>query len=156
MRMCVQSLALLRGLGGSSVAMSCGAGSRHGSESMLLWHRLAAASLIRPLAWELQHASGEALKQTNKQKTGYLTNEMQIISCLLQCLCDEGQKKRNEKVFKILQRIFPFSSWPQAPEIQILKALGVSFLNLLEFKSQKRNSSDIWSLWEILRITDEV
>ena len=37
---------------GASVAVSCGVGRRHGSDPALLWlwHRLAAAALIQPLA----------------------------------------------------------------------------------------------------------
>ena len=47
MRMWVRSLALPRGLG-SSDAMSCGVGSRHGLDPALLWLwcKLAAAALI--------------------------------------------------------------------------------------------------------------
>ena len=46
------------------VAMSCGIGRRRGSDPALLWLwcRLAAVSLIRPLAWELPSAMGVALK----------------------------------------------------------------------------------------------
>ena len=38
---------------------------RHGSDPALLWlwYRLAAAALIRPLAWELPYATGVALKK---------------------------------------------------------------------------------------------
>ena len=43
--------------------MSCGVGGRQGSDSMLLWHRLAAAALIQPLAKELPYAAGSALKR---------------------------------------------------------------------------------------------
>ena len=48
--------------------MSCGVGCRHGSDPLLLllWHRLLAAALIQPLAWELPYASDAALK---RQKT---------------------------------------------------------------------------------------
>ena len=35
----------------------------------LLWYRLAAAALTRPLAWELPHTAGAALKRQNKTKT---------------------------------------------------------------------------------------
>ena len=55
---------------GTGIAVSCGVGRRRGSNLALLWlwHRLAAAAPIRPLAWELPYAMGEALKkQTNKQ-----------------------------------------------------------------------------------------
>ena len=46
------------------LAVSCGIGRRHSSDLALLWlwHRLAAAALIRPLARELPRASGAALK----------------------------------------------------------------------------------------------
>jgi len=33
-----------------------------------LWHRLAAAALIRPLAWELPYATGAAVKKIKKRK----------------------------------------------------------------------------------------
>ena len=48
--------------------MSCGVGRRHGLDLVLLWlwHRLAAATPIRPLAWEPPYAMGSALK---RQKT---------------------------------------------------------------------------------------
>lgn len=36
-------------------------------DSVLLWHKLVAAALIRLLAWELTYEAGAALK-TNKQK----------------------------------------------------------------------------------------
>ena len=44
--------------------MSCGVGLRCGSDLPLLWlwHRPAAAALIRPLAWEPPYATGTALK----------------------------------------------------------------------------------------------
>ena len=46
-------------------AMSCGVGSRHVSDSALLWLwcRLAAVALIRPLVWESPYAVGAALKK---------------------------------------------------------------------------------------------
>ena len=49
--------------------MSCGVGCRRGLGPGLLglWHRLVAAGLIRPLAWEPPHASGAAQK---RQKDG--------------------------------------------------------------------------------------
>ena len=45
--------------------MSCGVGHRCSSDSELLWlwHRLAAAALIRSLAWEPPYAASEALKK---------------------------------------------------------------------------------------------
>ena len=60
---------------GSGVALNCGIGRRRGSDLALLWlwHRLAATTLIGPLAWEPPCATGVALKskKTNKtQKSG--------------------------------------------------------------------------------------
>ena len=45
--------------------LACGVGRRHGSDPTLLWlwYRLAAAALIRPLAWEPPYATGAALKR---------------------------------------------------------------------------------------------
>ena len=64
MRLWVQSLALLSGLG-IRVAMSCGVGGRHGSDPALLWlwRRPAAVALIQPLALELPYAEGTILKK---------------------------------------------------------------------------------------------
>ena len=55
---------------GSSVAVSCGVGHRHGSDLALLWLwcRLAATAPIEPLAWAPPHASGAALKRQKKKK----------------------------------------------------------------------------------------
>ena len=48
--------------------MSCGVGRRRGSDPVLLglWHRPAAAALIRSLAGELPYAAGAALERKNK------------------------------------------------------------------------------------------
>ena len=57
--------------------MSCGVGSRYSLDLALLWlwHRMAAAAQIQPLAWELPYAVGAALKdQTNKTKAHKQTN----------------------------------------------------------------------------------
>ena len=53
-----------------SVAVSCGAGHRCGSdpELMWLWRRLAATAPIRPLAWGPPYATGMALKRQKKKK----------------------------------------------------------------------------------------
>ena len=50
--------------------MSCGVGDRLGSELALLWlwHRLAAATLIGPLAWEPPYAERVALEKGKKTK----------------------------------------------------------------------------------------
>ena len=64
MRMRVPSPASLSGV------VSCGVGHRLGSDlaRLWLWHRLAAAALIRPLAWEPPYATGRALKSKKKKK----------------------------------------------------------------------------------------
>ena len=50
--------------------MSCGGGSRQDSDPELLWlwHRLTAAALIQPLAWEPPSVTGAALKRIEKKK----------------------------------------------------------------------------------------
>ena len=54
----------------SGVAMSCGVGCRLSSDPMLLWlwHRLAATTPIRHLAWEPPYAAGAALEIAKRQK----------------------------------------------------------------------------------------
>ena len=49
--------------------MSCGVGQRQGSDLalLLLWCRPEAAALMRPLAWELPHALGVALKRQKQR-----------------------------------------------------------------------------------------
>ena len=49
--------------------MSCGMGGRRGLDPLLLWHRPAAAALIRPLSWELSYVIPVALKTKNKKQT---------------------------------------------------------------------------------------
>ena len=55
---------------GSGVAVSCGVGHKHGLDPVLLWlwHRLAAAAPIRPLAWESPYAMGVTLEKDQKKK----------------------------------------------------------------------------------------
>ena len=50
--------------------MSCGVGHRcsSGTESLCLWHRLAAETLIQPLVWEIPYATGVALKKKRKKE----------------------------------------------------------------------------------------
>ena len=71
MRMQVQSLASLNGLR-SGVAVSCGVGLRHSSDSALLWLwcRLVAAAPIRPLTWEPPYVVGVALKKKKQTEKG--------------------------------------------------------------------------------------
>ena len=45
--------------------MSCGVGHRCSWDS---WHRLAAVTLIQPLAWELPYATNAAIKSKKKKK----------------------------------------------------------------------------------------
>ncbi len=54
---------------GSGVAVSCGIGCRRGLDPALLWlwHRLAAAAPIGPLAWESPHAVGVALEKAKRK-----------------------------------------------------------------------------------------
>ena len=71
----------------SGVAVSCSVGHRRGSDPALLWlwHRVAAAALIQPLAWEVplchtccpkkQKKEKETNKQTNKKPTNQPTNQ---------------------------------------------------------------------------------
>ena len=51
--------------------MSCGVGYRRSSGLALLWlwHRPAARTPIRPLAWKPPYAVGAALKKKKRQKT---------------------------------------------------------------------------------------
>ena len=55
--------------------MSCGVGHRRNLEPTLLWlgRRLAAAALIRSLAWEPPYTAGSALKQDLLYSTGNST-----------------------------------------------------------------------------------
>ena len=54
----------------SGIAISCGVGHRCGSDPTLLWLwcRPAAVVPVQPLAWELPHAVGVALKSKRKKK----------------------------------------------------------------------------------------
>ena len=49
--------------------MSCGVVHRCGSDLVLLWHRLAAAAPIQPLAWEPPYAKSVALKRQKTKQT---------------------------------------------------------------------------------------
>ena len=49
--------------------VSCGVDYRLSSDPALLWHRLAAVALIRPLAWKPPYATGLALKIKTNKKT---------------------------------------------------------------------------------------
>ena len=77
--------------------MSCGVGHRQGSDLALLWlwHWLAAAALIWPLAWKPSYATGSALKKDKKiviifwvppQILDNLALKFQELEWLLKCL----------------------------------------------------------------------
>ena len=55
--------------------MSCGVGSRHSSDPLLLWlwHRSVATAPIRPLAWEPPYAASVAVKDKMKKDRNILT-----------------------------------------------------------------------------------
>ena len=70
----VWSLALLGRLR-ICIAVICGVGCRHGLDLMLLclWHSLADAAPMWPLAWELPYASSVALKgKIKKRKSNWV------------------------------------------------------------------------------------
>lgn len=71
MRMQVRYLTSLSGLRSGDAVSCTGVGRRCCSDPMLLWlwYRLAAAALIRPLAWKLPYAAGVALKKEKKSET---------------------------------------------------------------------------------------
>ena len=46
--------------------MSCDVGCKLSLDLALLWHRLAAAALIQPLAWEPPHVADVDLKKKKK------------------------------------------------------------------------------------------
>ena len=54
--------------------MNCGIGHRCDLDTawlwLCLWHRLAVAGPIQPLAWELPYATGVAVKRQKKKKGG--------------------------------------------------------------------------------------
>ena len=62
--------------------MSWGVVRRHGSDPALLWLwcRLAAAALIRPLAWEPPDAPGAALKSKNNSNNNNNTSQLILVS----------------------------------------------------------------------------
>ena len=64
------------------MAMSCGVGGRHSSESALpwLWCRPVTTAPIRPLAWEPPYAVGAALKRQIKSKE--ILVHIKLESCL--------------------------------------------------------------------------
>ena len=79
-RVRVRSLAWFSGLKDPVLPRAGGVGRTCGLDQALLWqwHRPAAAALVQPLAWELPHAMGVALKkkkerdrQTDRKKENF-------------------------------------------------------------------------------------
>ena len=84
MRMWVRLLASLGGLR-IQCCMSYGVGCRCGTDLALLWLwcRPAAAAPVGPLAWELTHAAGAALKsKKEKTKTKHKKNLLELLRFL--------------------------------------------------------------------------
>ena len=85
--------------------MSCGIGSRRGSDPMFLWlwRRPVATALIRPLAWEPPYAKGAAQEMAKKKdKTKQTKHQESTIYCLqytpfrakdIQSMKERGWKK---------------------------------------------------------------
>ena len=77
--------------------MSYGVGHRHGLDwaLLLLWWRLTATALFRPLAWETPYAMGAALKgqKTKKKKThGSKFPKFNVLKLLLKGQLSQIQK----------------------------------------------------------------
>ena len=68
--------------------MSCGVGGRCGSDLALLWLwcRLAAITIIKPLALELPYAMGAALKRQKTKKRKKKETEMPVYRWTAKCL----------------------------------------------------------------------
>ena len=65
---------------GSSVAVSCGVGRRHGSDPALLWlwYGQTATAPIRPLAWEPPYTAGAALENAKRHNNNLLPSKMEL------------------------------------------------------------------------------
>ena len=65
---------------GSGVAVSCGIGSRHNSDPVLLWLwcRSEATAPTGPLTWEPLYAESVALKSKSKKKKDSQTDEEEV------------------------------------------------------------------------------
>ena len=65
-------------------ALSCSVGHRCGSDLVVLWlwHRLAAAAPIRPLAWQLPFAVAAALEKINKNKNNLIVRKTYLTDFL--------------------------------------------------------------------------
>ena len=117
---------LAQWVGDPELAVSCGAGGRFGSDPVLLWLwcRLAVTALIRPLAGELPHAVGMALRP---------------------------KKRKEKKSFFAFLALFYFSFWPCLQHAEVPRPGSkpaprqqpeqsppcFSYLGTLEFKGHK-------------------
>ena len=111
---------------GSSIAMSCGVDGRHGLTTALLWLwcRLAAVTLIQPLARNFQkYAAGAALKRERKKKKK--AGSLRTL-CRLQGIWGGKEWQPQKHCF------FPASGWPRALTMHLLAFLdpSVSKLNV--------------------------
>ena len=70
--------------------MNCGIGRRHSLDPVLLWLwcRLVAAAPIRPLAWELPHAVGAALKRQKKKEKELLVYTMELWNLMVNVITE--------------------------------------------------------------------
>ena len=111
--------------------MRCGVGQRRGSDPRLLWLwcRLAATARIRPLAWELPHTAGAALKRQKDKKK------------------KKKKKKRKETVWKFLRK--RRAELPYDPAFPLLGIISRQNYNLKRYmhpyvpSSTVRNSQDM-------------
>ena len=55
-------------------------GRRHGLDLVLLWHKPAAAALIRPLVWESPYAANAALKKTKEKNNSNHKNKFTLVT----------------------------------------------------------------------------
>ena len=74
MRMWVRSLASFSGLRIQCCCELC-VGHSWDLALLWLWHRLVAATLIQPLAWELPYTAGAALKRKEKSQRENLSGK---------------------------------------------------------------------------------
>ena len=116
--------------------MSCGVGHRHGSDPVLLWLqcRLEALVPIRPLAWELPHASDSALRKLPERGAiGTVTlggcvrgHQVDKLGRTLQAKEQHKQRHRGKKKCKLLREWQGvLHSWIQQRVVRALAGEGV-------------------------------
>ena len=90
--------------------MSCGVGGRCSSVLVLLWlcYRLAAATLVPPLAWELPYATGVAPKRKKERKKNIKKEFSRFsASAWVSQLITEGAAFTHRKQVGNLSRVCP-------------------------------------------------